>query len=102
MRTHQVALGQTVCLVPDLLFTPECALALGLATMCLLGRPTKTTAIEDVVITQVKGEVRDHSIKQSRLVAFDRQDIIRLLIHDRFSDFHLTARIFVFQGGRRS
>ena len=28
MRTHQVALGQTVCLVPDLLFTPECALAL--------------------------------------------------------------------------
>ncbi|MDA0587161.1 MAG: hypothetical protein O3C17_04020, partial [Planctomycetota bacterium] len=23
-------LGQTVCLVPDLLFTPECALALGL------------------------------------------------------------------------
>ena len=29
MRTHQVALGQTACLVPDLLFTPECALALG-------------------------------------------------------------------------
>ena len=28
MRTHQVALGQTACLVPDLLFTPECALAL--------------------------------------------------------------------------
>ena len=76
--------------------------AFGLATMCLLVRPVKTAAFEDVVITQVKGEVRDHSIKQSRLVAFDRQDIIRLLIHDRFSDFHLTARIFVFQGGRRS
>ena len=65
--------------------------AFGLATMCLLVRPVKTAAFEDVVITQVKGQVGDRSIKQCRLVAFDRQDIIRLLIHDRFSNFHLAA-----------
>ena len=63
----------------------------GFATVCFLVRPVKAVAFENIGIVQVNREVIDHSVVQSRLVAFDRQYIIRLLIHDRFSDLHLTT-----------
>ena len=65
--------------------------AFGLATVCPLARPVKAPSLEDIRIVQMNGEVRDHSTKQRRLVAFDNQHKIRLLVDDLLSDLNLTA-----------